>query len=387
MNRNLMNQCQCINQLLSMTSCNGHGGCHSNNQCNSCTSACRRSNCQCNRCNGGCKQQNNRGCCRNCRKCCNSRDCHVGEHPNLPIDTCLQYPLLPMTTTSCSSTCQNAIDVCQSNDYIYYLMKDCKKVIAVNRTTSEETCYITSRQFSSMTYDRSTHTFLAYAPCSPNVIYRLNCTMEEVDCIELDSCHCKEGAIVSLAYDCCDDTLLVAYKHCIMKVALYKNICQPKSTLVCKSCREIQSIAAISPCITYITKCKDIQVFTLLNEEFEAVIEKRLPSCYYVYALEFDHCNYDSCGLFTIDFYVRKNNCYSHILEALIDGNEVCVVPHICNYYACALPCNDECNNDCGCDTPCNDHCNHTPSQDLIQCNCCKKCKYYNCCGNCKHYR
>ena len=352
MNTNLNRQCGCARQLLSACQCANQcanrcahttncrhtpsspcaNRCPNNNRCQPRPSCTRHCGCNyTNRC--GCNSNNRCGCYANNR--CSCDDSNQDNSPTLPIHPCMQYPDLPVTVVDTVNKDYDLQDVCQTNDTIYYLQRNCEKIIAVNRCTHEEICYTTCLQFSHMTYDKSNNTFIACTHDNPHILYILNDQMEKIGCIHLDLVAMDAQSIVSLGYDCCDDTIIIAYAHRVIKW----NKCENDASLLYTSAKEILSMACVSPCLCLLVKCNRSQIFTIINQCGNIVMEKALDPCYDLCCMELDLCSCSDCCVFTMNLYVQKKRCGYQVLETIINGSEIDICPNPCNYYVYKKPC------------------------------------------------
>ena len=77
--------------------------------------------------------------------------------------------------------------------------------------------YCTCREYDCICYDYSEHCFWATSRMCCNTIFKLDCCMNEIDCINICGLD-KYGIITGISYDCCNNTLIVSMSCVVIEI-------------------------------------------------------------------------------------------------------------------------------------------------------------------------
>ena len=67
-------------------------------------------------------------------------------------------------------------------------------------------------------YDWKDHCFWVTSRCCPIAIYKLNCDMNEIDSIYVNSLS-YNGVITGITYNCCSDSILISYASLVVELS------------------------------------------------------------------------------------------------------------------------------------------------------------------------
>lgn len=241
-------------------------------------------------------------------------------------------------------TCINhvAFDGCN-----YFCTVRCKcEIIRFDPCTSALHRYCTRREYDSICYDYVDHCFWASSRECRGRIFKLDCTMNEIDCISLSANH---GVITGISYDCCKDVLIVSFSCAVVQV---EKACEHTEVLFTAKNFCIMDVLSICPGMV-LTVLKGGKFYVLiLDENGETTRCERMDCLSAPQNLIFNPCMPD-CHKAQILAFIRKKNCYPYLCRSTLTLNDLGFFPCCCNYQIC-----DACCGDC---KPCD------PGKDVIE--------------------
>ncbi|MEG1995889.1 MAG: hypothetical protein RR036_00095 [Oscillospiraceae bacterium] len=220
----------------------------------------------------------------------------------------------------------------------YYLTLRCGPIILKLDKCFRVTGKIkTCRKYSSITYDCTSKCFWAISAnfCK---LYKLNCCLDEVDCLLLKLPGTCVIMPIGVCYDCCDDSLLVATSLSVMRVEKTTG----QTTVLKKYADEIVlGIACISPYYLVSTLKTTKQKLYLLDTANQVIIKKAFDTDFLVTSMVANFCTFKD-GILDIVFLTQKSRCYPYLVETELDALKNHLTFCECNTQI----------NCCHCDTP-----------------------------------
>lgn len=189
----------------------------------------------------------------------------------------------------------------------------------------------TKRVYDCICYDSKRQCFWGTVAHSATRLFQLNCNMEEISCFSLEDS--LQGRITGLAYNCCEDTLLLAFPWGLFSFSLGENTL----TLLQTPSGTLTSICSICPAFGMVIRKKREQLLQFHFENSELVKEISLPSDYSIVNILFHPCY---CGNETLILFVRQKGCYFNVMYEPITSYDLGFEPCICNYKMCQDGCN-----------------------------------------------
>ncbi|MEG2814489.1 MAG: hypothetical protein RSA79_07790, partial [Oscillospiraceae bacterium] len=231
--------------------------------------------------------------------------------------------------------------------YYYFLIPCLCKIVKTDKKFNEISCYEMDRKYNCICYDFSEHCFWATSKNCYSKIFKLNCAFKEIDFIKIHSFNCglncgegcgrnyneATGIVTGLSYNCCENSLLVAFSQCI--VELDKKTEHIKVRY--KSCDKlITSVLSICPGYIF-TAIKNNQQFNyILNSQDKIIKIEPISKCYILKNMIFnpcfkchkhhkldDSCEKENCikkhNQIVIYSLVIKKGCYQYIVKTNIE--------------------------------------------------------------------
>lgn len=211
--------------------------------------------------------------------------------------------------------------------------------------------YCTCREYDCICYDHRDHCFWASSKTYNGKLYKLDCSMNEIDCISICGTE-PYGTITGISYDCCQDALIVSFICSVVQV----DKCS-EETKVLYTTKEywITDVLCICPCILLtVFRCGKCYVIAI-NECGEIIGCYCVESAWIPINLIFNPCMSD-CHQSQIWAFVWKKNRYPYLCNTQISFDDLEFEPHCCNDEICKECC-------CVC-RPCNDY---DPCKDILE--------------------
>lgn len=259
----------------------------------------------------------------------------------------VQFDLCTPISVDCC-TCINhvAFDGC---DYFGTIRCECE-IIRFNPCSSATHRYCTCREYDCICYDYCEHCFWASSRMCCGKLFKLDCYMNEIDCIKLRGVE-EYGVITGVSYNCCKNALIVSFPCTVVEV----DKCS-EETKVLYSTREywIMDVLSLCPCMLLTVLRCNKRYIIVINECGEVIECYCIESSCMPRNLIFNPC-VSECNKFPIWAFVLKKCCYPYICRTDISYDDLGFRPCCCNYEIC---------DECCCKKPCPDH---DPCKDIME--------------------
>lgn len=223
-----------------------------------------------------------------------------------------------------------AFDGCE-----YFCTIRCKcEVIRFHRTRHTMHCYPTCREYDCICYDYCDHCFWASSRCCHGRLFKLDCSMNEVDCIDICT-PCQSRVITGVSFNCCKNTLVVCFPDAVVEV----DKCSEQSQVFCTMKSDcIMGVMSLCPG-TLLTVARDNTYYVqVLGPCGENLAQFCIPSPFIPANLIFQPCA-SKCQQWEIYAFVRKRGCYPYLCKCAICPENLGFVPCCCNYRICEECC------------------------------------------------
>ncbi|MEG1687811.1 MAG: hypothetical protein RR276_08005 [Angelakisella sp.] len=220
----------------------------------------------------------------------------------------------------------------------YYFLVPCmQKIIKTDLCYGHIDSFETRRKYHYICYDSKECCFWAATRNCCNKIFKLNACLQEIDCIPI--CRCKDaaGVITGLSYNCCKDTLLVAFTGCVVEINKWRE----DAVLKYKSAPLwITGICSVSPYYIISAIENHRQCLILLNAENEPLCCSYLPWRDTVKSILFNPCHKD-CEGYRFELLVTREGCYPYSVQIVLNPNKIDFHPCQCNSFLCRKCCDE----------------------------------------------
>lgn len=237
----------------------------------------------------------------------------------------------PIPVDCCTPINHVAFDGC---DYFCTIRCKCE-IIRFDPRNSALHSYCTCREYDCICYDYLDHCFWASSRECYGMLYKLDCSMNEIDCIKIST---DNGIITGISYQCCKDVLIVSFSCAVLQVE--KNCEHTKVILTAKGyC--IMDVLSICPGML-LTVLMDNKFYILvLDENGEQTACYGIDGPSFPQNLIFNPCM-PVCQKAQILAFVRKKNCYPYLCKCSISLSDLGFIPCCCNYKICEECCCDD---------------------------------------------
>lgn len=227
-----------------------------------------------------------------------------------------------------------AFDGCS---YFFTLQCDREIIKTDDRFCIQKTLPV-RRQYDHLCYDKHDQCFWASSKNCPGTVFKLNCQMVEIDRISLCRQKYLSGVITGLSLDCCDDTLIVSFTYCIVKLDKNSQTAEIRYTTADMS---ITSVLSICPgyLITGVKACS--QFVFIMDETFTVIRIWPVDRDVVVRNACINPCLAESPEICT-EFLVAQKGCYPYIYRRIKNKDMLGFLPCPCNYEICRC-CVDPC--------------------------------------------
>lgn len=100
--------------------------------------------------------------------------------------------------------------------YYYFILHE--KIIKTDLRLRTLCQYQIDREYSYMCYDWEGKQFWASSPAQNDVLYKLDCKFNEIDCVALKGCLNYTGPITGLTYECYCSKIMIAFDKVVVRV-------------------------------------------------------------------------------------------------------------------------------------------------------------------------
>lgn len=244
--------------------------------------------------------------------------------------------------------CHDDINQMTFDGCAYFCTVTCKNaIVKLSKCLETQETYCTLREYDCICYDYGEHCFWVSCKNCCNKLFKLDCSMNEIDCINLCGIH-FHGIITGISYNCCKNTLLVSSACSLLEVDKTSENC----TILYGTQRDwIIGVLSICPgTILFMIKDRK-QYLQILDEYGELIRCYRMDDRYSLKNLIFNPCHEPGESP-KIEVFVLKKLCYPYLCEWDITDEILGFKPCYCNYKICHECCCEEkpCHKD-----PCSD--------------------------------
>lgn len=235
--------------------------------------------------------------------------------------SCISIPV-----DCCTPIKHVAFDGC---DYFGTIRCKCE-IIRLNPCNSALHRYCTCREYDCICYDYSEHCFWASSRACCSTLFKLDCCMNEIDCISICALG-QYGMITGISYDCCKNTLVVSFPCAVVEIEK----CGSKfRVLYTMTSGLILDVLSISPGLL-ITVLKDNKYeIHVLNQCGKKLGCYCLDCCLIPRNLIFNPCTED-CHQSQIVAFAFKHNYYPYLCSTDLSVDDLGFIPCCCNYEIC----------------------------------------------------
>ncbi len=220
--------------------------------------------------------------------------------------------------------------------YFCTIRNQCE-IIKLDECLRQVERFDTCREYDCICYDWCERCFWASSSSCSDKIFKLDCEMREIDCLRLRD-RIVQGAVTGLSYQCCNNTLLVAFLCGVVEVEK----CSETATLVYLPQRgSVMGVLSLCPG-TVVTVLRDERyVIEVLDDNDEKQNSVCLPGKIRVQGLMFNPCNCH-CGPPLIQALLLKDCSYPYLCNYPVDFDDLGFAPCRCNYKICGACCSEK---------------------------------------------
>ncbi len=248
-----------------------------------------------------------------------------------------------LETYSCKPViagCNDHINHLTFDGCAYFCTIECEcEIIKLKKCLELEEKYCTCKIYDCICYDWREHCFWASSKTCFDTVFKLDCNMNEIDCIHIREVQ-AESVITGISYNCCNDTLMVSFTDTIIQV---DKQCETCETIFSIENGWITAVLNLSPEII-ITVTRDQKQYIEIHSHCG---EKTACFClddkFTVKNLIFNPCQ-PHCMCPQIEAFILKNYCYPFLCELQIPFEALGFIPDRCNFEICG---------ECCCEQPC----------------------------------
>lgn len=247
----------------------------------------------------------------------------------------------PLLVGCCNKINHIAFDGCN-----YFCTLSCKcEIIKLNACYECQTIYHTCRQYDCICYDWCEHCFWASSKDCTTVLFKLDCSMNEIDLVYIKNVACS-GYITGLSYNCCNDTIIVSFTSSVVSV---NKDCGETERLYFSKTDWIMGVGKLCGFYCLIVLRENQYSFEVFNHCFQKL------HCYTVCAENLPvNFIFNPCKYFSekprIEVFMLKNCQYPYIYEIVLPEEYKDIQCNNCNNF-CKKCCCDHV--PCGCGSHC----------------------------------
>ena len=239
----------------------------------------------------------------------------------------------PIPVDCCTRINHVAFDGCD-----YFCTVRCKcEIIRCNPCCAEVHRYCTCREYDCICYDYRDHCFWASSRTFCGKLFKLDCSMNEIDCISL--CGIGHGSMITgVSYNCCKNVLIVSFACTVIEVEKCSG-----EVKVLYTTREywIMGVLSICPCMLLtVLRCNQCYII-VINPCGEKIACFCVDCPMFPANLIFNPCMADGHKS-PIWAFVLKKNCYPYLCSTDILCDDLGFMPYCCNYEICDECCCDK---------------------------------------------
>ncbi|MFI3253774.1 MAG: hypothetical protein R3Y63_05485 [Eubacteriales bacterium] len=214
--------------------------------------------------------------------------------------------------------------------YYYFPLFSQNKILKTTEDFQIIEEFPTLRPYDCLCFDREDCCFWATVSGCASRIYQLDCLFQEIACLCLSLPF--SGKITALSFQCCDNSLLIAFPS----GALFYHKESQKITPLPLVKGIITSALSLCPGYFLVARQGKDQILYTFYDTGEEISRSVIPKGISVQDLSYNPCYSDTAKL---DFLFRESGCYSKISSIPITSYELGYEPCICNHKICQHCC------------------------------------------------
>lgn len=229
--------------------------------------------------------------------------------------------------------CNAAINHVAFDGCDYFCTIRCKcEIIRFNPCHHVWRKYATRKEYDCICYDYGARCFWASSKTCCNKLFKLDCCMNEIDCISICvSSAC--GTITGISYQDCKNALLVSFTHAVVEVKK----CSEESKII-YTAEEASILDVLSICPgMLLTLSQDGQsCIVAINHHGEQTNCYPIQGSLLFKNLIFNPC---ACKKSPVEAFILKKCCYPYLVKCDIPLSCFGFIPCCCNFKICDACC------------------------------------------------
>ncbi|MEG1848055.1 MAG: hypothetical protein RRX92_03010 [Lachnospiraceae bacterium] len=219
--------------------------------------------------------------------------------------------------------------------YYYFVIAGSCRILKTDSCFKQIQYYDTKREYNCICYDPSEHCFWVSVPSCSCKLYRLNCSLQEIDCVLLGNCQETADNMIAISYNCYAHTLLIAFSKYLTEYNKETGMLQLKYRTA-PFC--ITGILSIAPGSLITVRKNNSQSVYVLNKDDKLIDEFCVPNCICLKTMLLNPCS-SSCGKLILENFIFKNSTCMYLIKLEITAAQLGFE---------VAPCNDSiCNEEC----------------------------------------
>ena len=246
---------------------------------------------------------------------------------------------LPIVLGHKQKASRMAFDGCS---YYFTVMNQCK-IVKSKAKPHVERYYDTCREYDRICYDGSENCFWTTAKNCNNIIFKLDCHMNEIDAIQLCGCYEIGGVITGITYNPCDDKILVTFYCALLQVDKHDG-----STIILYRCIDnfITGVVSVSPNYIVTIFKEDRQYVDVLNDDGVVLKSIEFDCELMIRSIVLNPCP-NQRDVYFVEYLIYKKGWYPYLVKQLVNEYDLGYNPCDCNYKICQEYCDDEPDDNC----------------------------------------
>lgn len=247
---------------------------------------------------------------------------------------------IPLTFNDFEFINKMAFDGCS----YYFTLTNTNRILKTDKNMSIECCYDTCRNYEHICYDFCENCFWATSTSSFNCLYKLDCCMKEISCLQICNCYNVGDTITGISYNCSNDSIILSFTYGLIEVDKEYGECR---VIFCEDDVCITGVICVSPGLIISAIRNEIPYIFIFNDKMKITYCYKLPCDYMLQDMIFNPCNCECDCNVAIDLLLVNRSCSAHIYKHVIDECTLGYVPDKCNYIICDKCCFDNPDIDC----------------------------------------
>ncbi len=220
----------------------------------------------------------------------------------------------------------------------YFFTVKCRcEIVRLNKRLELEEKHRTCRIYDCICYDWREHCFWASSNTCFKMLFRLDCDMNETDCIHIRTAG-AEGMITGISYNCRGDTLMVSFANTVVEV---NKRCETVEIVYFVGNGWITDVLSLSPGIIITLVRDQKQYIEIINRCGGLTACFCLNDRFLVKNLIFNPCR-SRCMYPRIEAFAAKNYHYPFLCELQIPYEALGFKPDCCNFEICGECCREQ---------------------------------------------